>query len=115
MKTLCSPVCGSTATSKFRVWGGCISNSPGKCSQERLIRDTVTSTNCRAAHPSGYARCGAALIVRHLNTNLLRVWGLGDLGRTDRGEVVRLRAWATKRLRSYIEVQGLGSGVFRAY
>ena len=35
------------------------SNPSGKCSQERLTRGTVTSTMCRAAHPSGCARCGA--------------------------------------------------------
>ena len=32
---------------------------PGKCSQERLTRGTVTSTTRRAAHVSGCARCGA--------------------------------------------------------
>jgi len=41
---------------------GCMrwsSNPSGKCSQERLIRGTVTSTMRRAGHPSGRARCGA--------------------------------------------------------
>ena len=33
-------------------------NPSGKCSQERLTRGTVTSTMRRAAHPSGWARCG---------------------------------------------------------
>ena len=34
-------------------------NPSQKCSQERLARGTVTSAMCRAAHPSGCARCGA--------------------------------------------------------
>ena len=35
------------------------SNPSGKGSQERLTRGTVASTICRAAHPSGCARCVA--------------------------------------------------------
>jgi len=45
------------------------SNPSGKCSQERLTRGTVTGTKCRAAHPSGCARCWRWLF-GNKNTNL---------------------------------------------
>ena len=50
------------------------SNPSGKYAQERLTRGTVTSIMCRAAYPSGCARCGAgAVFFRRFNTNRSRI------------------------------------------
>jgi len=59
----------------------CRSNPSGKCSQERLIGYTVTSTMRRAAHPSECARCGAgagcsAITYKPRVRIEVEVWGL---------------------------------------
>ena len=68
------------------------SNPPGKCSQERLTRGTVTRTMRRAAHPSGCARCGAGAGCSAINYQSL--WQVLAVGTQDgRMRLLSTESW----------------------
>ena len=69
------PQTGSPTTPSLASWSKrWTSNPPRKYSQERLTRAVVTGTMWRAAHPSGYVRCGAGAGCSAIEYQFLVSW-----------------------------------------